>query len=146
MLGAILVGLMGWGMVRLFTLPNDVEANASKKTPTVAVTTPAPKPTAKKPVKTTPVKTSKPPAAGVVSLLLKARGDGSYVTVRNKKGIRLFQGLLGPGSTQTVTYKGEIRVTLESGSNVMVYVNGQRLIPESKRFTITPTGKLAKTD
>ncbi|HEY0470344.1 MAG TPA: helix-turn-helix domain-containing protein, partial [Kribbella sp.] len=30
--GAILVGLMGWGMVRLFTLPSDVEANASRST------------------------------------------------------------------------------------------------------------------
>jgi cytoskeleton protein RodZ len=145
-LGAILVGLMGWGMVRLFTLPNDVEANASKTTPTVAVTTPAPKPTAKKPVKTTPVKPVKPPVAGQVSLLLKARGDGSYVTVRNKKGVRLFQGLLGPGSTQTVVYKGEIRVTLGSGSNMMVYVNGRRVVPEAKRFTITAAGTLAKTD
>jgi cytoskeletal protein RodZ len=145
-LGAILVGLMGWGMVRLFTLPNDVEANASKSTPTVAVTTPAPKTTPKPPIKSTPVKPTKPPVAGPVKLILKARGDGSYVTVRNAKGLKLFQGTIGPGSTQTVTYKGEIRVTLENGGNVMVYVNGQKVVPEAKRFTITAAGKLATAE
>jgi cytoskeletal protein RodZ len=142
-LGAILVALMGWGMVRLFTVPNDIEANASKTTPTVAVTTPAAKPTPKPPVKTTPVKPAKPPADGPVKVILKARGDGSYVTVRNAKGLRLFQGTIGPGSTQTVTYKGEIRITLENGANVMVYVNGLKVVPESRRFTITAEGKLA---
>lgn len=141
-LGAILVALMGWGMVRLFTVPNDIEANASKSTPTVAVTTPTAKPTPKPPVKTTPPKPAKPPANGPVKLILKARGDGSYVTVRNAEGLRLFQGTIGPGSTQTVTYKGEIRVTLENGTNVMVYINGTKVVPDSKRFTITPAGKL----
>ncbi|WP_344221596.1 helix-turn-helix domain-containing protein [Kribbella sancticallisti] len=146
-LGAILIGLMGWGMVRLFTLPSDVEATASKTAPTVAVTTPAPKPTPKPSAKTTkPAPPAKPAVPGQVRLILKARGDGSYVTVRNAKGLKLFQGLLGPGSIQTVVHKGEIRVSLENGSNVAVYINGLRVIPEDKRFTITPTGKLAPTD
>jgi cytoskeleton protein RodZ len=141
-LGAILVALMGWGIMRLFTLPSDVEANASKTTPTAAVTTPAaPKPTAKPTVKpSTPVK----PAAPLrTKLLLTARGDGSYVTIRNSKGIKLFQGVLGQGATQTINYAGEIRVTLESGGNITVYINGAKVTPPAKRFTILPNGKIA---
>jgi cytoskeleton protein RodZ len=142
-LGAILVGLMGWGMVRLFTLPSDVEANASKTTPTPVVTTPAPKVTAKPSVK--PKVPAKPPvASGIVKLTLTARGDGSYVTVRNSRGVRLFQGRLGPGSTQTIVNKGEMRVSLVNGSNITVLINNKKSIPPSKRFTVLPTGKLTK--
>jgi cytoskeleton protein RodZ len=141
-LGAILVGLMGWGMVRLFTLPSDVEANASKTTPPPVVTTPAPKVTAKSPTKPP----AKPPVVkpSIVKLTLTARGDGSYVTVRNSKGIRLFQGRLGPGSTQTIVNKGEMRVSLVDGGNITVLVNNKRSIPPAKRFTVTLTGKLTK--
>ncbi|MEV8372057.1 RodZ domain-containing protein [Kribbella sp. NPDC056861] len=143
-LGAILVGLMGWGMVRLFTLPSDVEANASKTTPTAAVTTPAPKPTAKPTLQPTiPAKPTKPAAPLRTKLVLTARGDGSYVTIRNSKSQKLFQGVLGPGSTQTINYAGEIRVTLENGSNITVFINGTKTTPPSKRFTILPTGKIA---
>jgi cytoskeletal protein RodZ len=143
-LGAILVGLMGWGMVRLFTLPNDVEANASKTTPTPAVTTPAPKAPAKSPTK--PKAPAKPPVVkpGTVKLTLTARGDGSYVTVRNSDGIRLFQGRLGPGSTQTIVNKGEMRVSLVNGGNITVLINNKKSIPPSKRFTVTATGQLTK--
>lgn len=143
-LGAILVGLMGWGMVRLFTLPSDVEANASK-TPTAVVTTPAAKPVAKPPVQpSVPVKPN-PTVSGQVKLTLAARGDGSYITVRTAKGLKLFQGLLGPGSTQTVVYKGAIRVSLTNGGNVTVLVNGKKVAPQSKRFTVTAAGKLEKS-
>jgi hypothetical protein len=92
------------------------------------------------------VKPAQPPIPSRVKLTLTARGDGSYVTVRNAKGRKLFQGTLGPGSTQTVVYKGEIRVLLENGGNVTVFINNAKVIPESKRFTITPTGKLAKPE
>lgn len=142
--GAILVGLMGWGMVRLFTLPNDVEANASRTTPTPAVTTPAPKPTTKPTVPpTVPVK-PKPPVSRNVKVTLTAKGDGTYVTLRNYHGTRLFQGLLGPGSTQTVSYPGSIRVSLGSAANVTIFVNGKRLATKAERFMITPTGAIAK--
>ena len=140
--GAILVGLMGWGMVRLFTLPSDVEANASKTTPTVAVTTPLPKARPKPSVKPAAPKPVKPAVPAATKLTLTARGDGSYVTIRNAKGLKLFQGLLGPGSTQTITYKGEIRVNLENGTNITVFVNGTKATPPNKRFTILPTGNL----
>lgn len=143
-LGAILVALMGWGIMRLFTLPSDVEANASKTTPTAAVTTPAVKPSAKPTAKpTTPAKPHKPAAPLRTKLSLTARGDGSYVTIRNSKGIKLFQGVLGPGSTQTINYAGEIRVTLESGGNITVYINNAKVTPPAKRFTILPSGKIA---
>jgi cytoskeleton protein RodZ len=143
-LGAILVGLMGWGMVRLFTLPSDVGANASRTTPTAAVTTPAPKPTTKPVTKpTVPVK-PKPPVSNRVKVTLTASGEGSYVTLRNYYGERLFQGLLGPGSSQTLEYPGSIRVSLGAASNVTIYINGKRVTPKSKRFMITPTGAIAK--
>ncbi|WBQ02483.1 helix-turn-helix domain-containing protein [Kribbella sp. CA-293567] len=143
-LGAILVGLMGWGMVRLFTLPSDVEANASKTSPTPVVTTPAPKPTAKAPIRpTSPVQPAKPATPLRTKLVLTARGDGSYITIRNSKNLKLFQGVLGPGSTQTINYAGEIRVTLENGTNITVFINGTKTTPPSKRFTILPAGKIA---
>ena len=143
-LGAILVGLMGWGMVRLFTLPSDVEANASKTSPTPVVTTHAPKVTAKPTAKPKPP--AKPPVVkpSSVKLTLTARGDGSYVTVRNSEGIRLFQGRLGPGSTQTIVNKGEMRVSLVDGGNITVLINNKKSIPPSKRFTVTLMGKIAK--
>ncbi|TCM50249.1 RodZ domain-containing protein [Kribbella sp. VKM Ac-2568] len=143
-LGAILVGLMGWGMVRLFTLPSDVEANASKTAPTPVVTTPAPKVTVKPSAKPKPP--AKPPVVkpGIVKLTLTARGDGSYVTVRNSRGVRLFQGRLGPGSTQTIVNKGEMRVSLVNGGNITVLINNKLSIPPAKRFTITSTGKLTR--
>ncbi|TWD83593.1 uncharacterized protein DUF4115 [Kribbella amoyensis] len=143
-LGAILVGLMGWGMVRLFTVPNDVEANASKTTPTVAVTTPTAKPSAPKPPAKPTVKPT--PKSPKVVITLKAARDGSYVTLRNYYGERLFQGLLGRGSTQTVTYPGSIRVTVGNIGNLAVFVNGQRVYPKTERFMITPTGAIAKAD
>jgi cytoskeleton protein RodZ len=142
-LGAILVGLMGWGMVRLFTLPSDVEANASRTTPTVAVTTPTPKaPVAKPPPK--PATKPKAPVSNRVVVTLRATSDGSYVTLRNFHGLRLFQGLLGPGSTQTVTYPGSIRVSLGVPGNITVFVNGKQIQPKTARFMITPTGTIQK--
>ena len=142
-LGAILVGLMGWGMIRLFTLPSDVEANASRSTPTASVTAPVVKPTVTKP----PVKATtrpKPPVSKRVTVTLKAARDGSYVTLRNYDGLKLFQGLLGPGSTQTVSYPGTIRVTLGSVGNIAITINGKPVTPKAKRFTITPTGAVQK--
>lgn len=141
--GAILVCLMGWGMIRLFTLPNDIEANASRTTPTVAVTTPSAKPTVTKPVPKPPVKPVKP-AAKRVKLTLTATKDGSYVTLRNFHGLKLFQGLLGPGSSQTVVYPGTIRVTLGSLANISIRINDKPVAPKSKRFTISPTGAIQK--
>ncbi|QNE23316.1 DUF4115 domain-containing protein [Kribbella qitaiheensis] len=141
--GAILVCLMGWGMIRLFTLPSDVEANASRTTPTVAVTTPSAKPTVTKTVAKPPVKPAKP-VTKKVKLTLTATKDGSYVTLRNFHGLKLFQGLLGPGSSQTVVYPGSIRVTLGSLANITIHINDKPAAPKSKRFTITPTGAIQK--
>jgi cytoskeletal protein RodZ len=143
--GAILVGLMGWGMVRLFTLPSDVEANASRSTPTVAVTTPTAKPiVAKPPVK--PAPTPKAPVPHKIKLTLTAARDGSYVTLRNFHGLMLFQGLLGPGSSQTVVYPGTIRVTLANRGNVSVAVDDKPVNPQAGRFLVTPTGAIRKTN
>ena len=145
-LGAILVSLMGWGLVRLFTLPSDIEANASRTTPTAAVTTPVAKPSAKPTVKpTVPVK-PKPPVSNRLKLTLTASGEGSYVTLRNYHGLKLFQGKLGPGSTQTLVYPGSIRVTLGSTTNVAIYVNDKRVMPKAKRFMIRPTGAIDMTN
>ena len=141
--GAILVSLMGWGMVRLFTLPSDIEANAgAKSTPTVAVTTPAPKAT---PKPTTP-KPVKPVVPTKTKLTLTAKDDGSYVTLRDKKGKRLFQGLLGPGSTQTVTATGDIRVTVGVPANLVVTINNHRQTTNLYRFIAHPNGTLTKPD
>jgi cytoskeleton protein RodZ len=141
--GAILVCLMGWGMIRLFTLPSDIEANAPRTTPTIAVTTPSPKPTPTKPSVKPPVTPVKP-AAKNVKLTLTATKDGSYVTLRNFHGLKLFQGLLGPGSSQTVVYPGSIRVSLGSLANITIRINDKPAAPKSKRFTITPTGTIQK--
>jgi len=144
--GAILVSLMGWGMVRLFTLPSDIEANASKTASTTpAVTTPAaPKPTPK-PTPKTPKQTPKPPVSDHVKLVLIAKGDGSYVTLRNSKGKRLFQGLLGAGSTQTINNKGSVRVSVGVPANLTMTLNGKRLRTTLYRFTIKPDGTIQKS-
>jgi cytoskeleton protein RodZ len=143
-LGAILVALMGWGMVRLFTLPSDIEATASKTTSsTPAVTTPVPKATPKPTPKPTRHISPKPTRT---KLSLTARGDGSYVTIRNKNGKRLFQGLLGPGSTQTVTATGDIRVTVGVPANLVVTINNKRQTTELYRFIAHPNGTLTKPD
>jgi cytoskeleton protein RodZ len=143
--GAILVGLMGWGMVRLFTLPSDVEANASRTaSPTPAVTTPAPKPTATRPPPVKPTTPAKPKPATKVVVVLKSTGEGTYVTLRNYYGEVLFQGLLGTGSTQTVTYPGSIRVSVGALENLTITINGRPTTPTSKRFIITPTGTIQK--
>lgn len=142
--GAILVSLMGWGMVRLFTLPSDIEANASKTaTTTPTVTTPTPKPTPKP----TGHKSSTPAKPPVLKteLRLSARGEGTYLTVRDKKNRRLFQGRLGPGIAQSVTSSGDIRVTVGNPANLIVTLNGQRRSTKLYRFTAHPNGTLTKT-
>ena len=140
-LGAILVALMGWGMVRLFTLPSDVEATAARSAPTAAVTTLTVKPIVKPSVKPTVVK---PPVSNRLKLTLTAAGDGSYVTLRNYHGLKLFQGQLGPNSSQTITYPGSIRVTLDVPDNIGVFVNDKRVYPKQGQFRITPTGTIDK--
>jgi cytoskeleton protein RodZ len=140
LLGAILVALMGWGMVRLFTLPSDVEATAA---PTAAVTTPTGKPTVKPTVvKPPPVK---PSVSNRLKLTLTAAGNGSYVTLRNYHGVKLFQGLLGPTSSQTITYPGSIRVTVAKPSNIRVFVNDKRVYTKAGRYMISATGAIDKT-
>ncbi|ADB32057.1 conserved hypothetical protein [Kribbella flavida DSM 17836] len=140
--GAVLVGLMGWGMVRLFTVPNDVEASATATTATPVVTTPAPKPVGAKP----PVKPAATPAGpstpSRLVVTLKAANGGTYVTLRNFFGEKLFQGLLGTGSTQTVTYPGTIRVSVGSTDNLVLFINGQQTDLTAERFLITPTGTI----
>jgi cytoskeletal protein RodZ len=140
--GAILVCLMGWGMIRLFTLPSDIEANASKSTPTVAVT-PSAKPTVAKPPAKPPVKPVKP-AATKLKVTLTGSKNGAYVTLRDYHGLKLFQGLLGPGSSQTVVYPGSIRVTLGSLTNLTLRINDKPAVLKFKRFLITPTGTVQK--
>jgi cytoskeleton protein RodZ len=142
LLGAILVALMGWGMVRLFSLPSDVEATAAPSAPVAAVTMPTRKPT----VKPTVVKPSpvKPSVSNGLKLTLTAAGNGSYVTLRNFHGVKLFQGLLGPHSSQTITYPGSIRVTVGVPSNIGVFVNDKRVYPKQGRFMITAAGAINK--
>ncbi|TDW23188.1 helix-turn-helix domain-containing protein [Kribbella kalugense] len=143
--GAILVILMGWGMVRLFTLPSDIEANASKTTTTATVTTPTPKPPAKPTVQpTTKPTTAKPPVLKT-ALTLTAKGDGTYLTVRDKKNRRLFQGKLSPGIAQSVTSSGDIRVTVGNPANLIVTLNGKRVPTKLLKFTAHPNGTLSKT-
>jgi len=142
--GAILVSLMGWGMVRLFTLPSDIEANASKTaTTTPTVTTPTPKPTPK-PTARTSSTPAKPPVLKT-ELTLTARGEGTYLTVRDKKNRRLFQGRLSPGIAQSVTSSGDIRVTVTTPANLIVTLNGQRRSTKLYRFTAHPDGTVTKT-
>ena len=146
LVGAILVILMGWGMVRLFTLPSDIEANASKTaTATATVTTPTPKPTPQPSVQPTKTPTSAKPPALKTSLTLTAKGNGTYLTVRDKKNRRLFQGRLGPGIAQSVTSSGDIRVTVGNPANLVVVLNGKQIPTKLYRFTAHPDGTLSKT-
>lgn len=143
--GAILVGLMGWGMVRLFTLPSDVEATASKTaSSTPAVTTVTPKTTPKPTEQLTTPKPTKPPVPTKTKLTLHAKGDGSYVTVRDKKGKRLFQGLLGTGTTQSITATGDIRVSAGVPANLSITVNGHTHSIKLYRFIAHPDGTVTK--
>jgi RodZ C-terminal domain len=129
-------------MVRLFTLPSDIEANASKTTTTAAtVTTPTPKPTPT--VRPTRTPSKKPPVLKT-ELTLTAKGDGTYLTVRDKKGKRLFQGHLSPGIAQSVTTTGDIRITVGIPANLIVTLNGKRLDTKLYRFTAHPNGTLTK--
>ncbi|MEU4291617.1 helix-turn-helix domain-containing protein [Kribbella sp. NPDC026596] len=143
--GAILVSLMGWGMVRLFTLPNDIEANASKTaTTTATVTTPTPKPTPKPSASPTRTATKKPPVLKT-ELVLTAKGDGTYLTVRDRKNKRLFQGHLGPGIAQSVTSAGDIRISVGNPANLIVTLNGKRINTKLYRFYAHANGTLSKS-
>ncbi len=143
--GAILIGLMGWGMVRLFTVPSDVEANAGKTaSSTPVVTTATPKATPKPSEQPTTRKPTKPPVPTKTKLTLHAKGDGSYVTVRDKKGKRLFQGLLGTGTTQSITATGDIRVSAGVPANLSITVNGHTHSTKLYRFIAHPDGTVTK--
>lgn len=144
LLAAVLVGLLGWGMIRLFTLPGDGQASAAQTSPTVAAITPSTRPAPAKPSVLRPPSVKPKPVPTKLKLTLTAKGDGSYVTLRDARGRRLFQGLLGPSSAHSITYPGSIRVTLGAVRNVNVIANGTRLQPKTGRFTITMTGTLAK--
>ncbi|GAA1553513.1 helix-turn-helix domain-containing protein [Kribbella hippodromi] len=144
--GAILVSLMGWGMVRLFTLPSDIEANASKTATTSAtVTTPTPKATPKPTAKPTRTPTKAKPPVLKTELTLTARDSGTYLTVRDRKNNRLFQGHLSPGIAQSVTSAGDIRVTAGNPGNLIVMLNGKRQSTTLTRFTAHPDGTVTKT-
>ena len=142
--GAILVSLMGWGMVRLFTLPSDIEANASKTastTPTVTTPTPTPTPTPTVRKTVTPTK----PQIQRTRLILTAKGEGTYLTVRDRKGRRLFQGRVGPGIAQSVTSAGDIRISVGNPANLIVTLNGERITTKLYRFTAHVDGTITKT-
>jgi cytoskeleton protein RodZ len=146
MVGAILVILMGWGMVRLFTLPSDIEANASKTAVTTAtVTTPIPKAPSTPTVRPTKKPATAKPPVLMTSLTLTAKNDGTYLTVRDKKNRRLFQGRLSPGIAQSVTSSGDIRVTVGNPGNLIVTLNGKRVPTKLYKFTAHPNGTLSKT-
>ena len=143
--GAILVSLMGWGMVRLFTLPSDIEANASKTaTTTATVTTPTPKPTPQPTVKPTKKPSAKPPVLKA-ELTMTAKNDGTYLTVRDRTDRKIFQGRLSPGIAQSVTSAGDIRVQVGNPSNLIVVLNGKRIPTTLTKFTAHPNGTLTKT-
>jgi cytoskeletal protein RodZ len=145
--GAILVSLMGWGMVRLFTLPSDIEANASKTATTSAtVTTPTPTPKPKKPtVKPSKHPSSTKPPVLMARLTMTAKGDGTYLTVRDRTNRKLFQGRLSPGIAQSVSSAGDIRVTVGNPANLVVVLNGKRVPTKLYKFTAHPNGTLSKT-
>ncbi|MGW6198992.1 helix-turn-helix domain-containing protein [Kribbella sp. NPDC055110] len=144
--GAILVILMGWGTVRLFSLPSDIEANASRTaTTTATVTTPTPKASPQPTVRPTSRPTSAKPPVLRTSLTLTAQGDGTYLTVRDKKNRRLFQGRLSPGIAQSVTSSGDVRVTVGNPGNLIVVLNGKRIPTKLYKFTAHPNGTLSKT-
>lgn len=145
-IGAILVGLMGWGMVRLFTLPSDIEATASKTTPTPLVTPSKPRITVTPSQPGGTTKPSKPAAPKLVRLTLSGAYDGTYVTLRNHYGDYLFSGHLRSGSSQSISYGGLIKVTLDTPRNVRIFVNGVRVYPKVPRFTVRLTGAIEKPD
>jgi cytoskeleton protein RodZ len=141
--GAILVSLMGWGMVRLFTLPSDIEANASKTSATTpTVTTPTPKPTPTPTVKPTKKPSAKPPALRT-ALTMTAKGNGTYLTVRDRTNRKLFQGRLSPGIAQSVTSAGDIHVTVANPGNLVVVLNGKLVPTKLTKFTAHPNGTLS---
>jgi cytoskeleton protein RodZ len=138
LLAVILIGAMGWGLVRLFA-PSHADQTVDPPGAGHAVTTtPTARPPAKPTVPRPPATT--PPGARRVTLTLTATRDGSYVTLRNYHGVRLFQGLLGPSSSHTITYPGAIRVRLEVARNIGIFVNGKRVYPKARTFMITVAG------
>ncbi|GAA1613272.1 MULTISPECIES: helix-turn-helix domain-containing protein [Kribbella] len=144
--GAILVILMGWGMVRLFTLPSDIEANASKTATTSAtVTTPTPKPTPQPTVRPTKKPHTPKPPVLKTELTMTAKGDGTYLTVRDRTDRKIFQGKLSPGIAQSVTSAGDIRVQVGNPNNLIVVLNGKRVPTKLTKFTAHPNGTLTKT-
>ena len=146
-IGAILVGLMGWGMVRLFTLPSDIEASASRTTPTPLVTPSAPRITVTPSRPGNPGSTTRPSRPPrLVRLTLSGAYEGTYVTLRNHHGEQLFSGRLRSGSSQSITYGGLIKVVLDTPRNVRIFVNGQRVYPKAHRFTVRLTGAIEKPD
>ncbi|GAA3150156.1 cytoskeletal protein RodZ [Kribbella aluminosa] len=148
--GAILVILMGWGMVRLFTLPSDIEANASKTATTSAtVTTPAPTPTGAPSGRPTAQPTKKPaspkPPVLKTELTMTAKGNGTYLTVLDRTDRKIFQGRLTPGIAQSVTSAGDIRVQVGNPTNLVVVLNGKRVPTNLTKFTAHPNGTLTKS-
>jgi cytoskeleton protein RodZ len=139
-MGAILVGLMGWGMVRLFTLPKGVEATAVPSTPTPSVTvTSTATPTPRPPVQPTPK-----PRPTSVRLTVVADNDGTYLLLRNFNGKYLFSGSLTRGVQQTLTYKGMILVTVDVPKNARFFVNGKQVFPKDRRFNVLLDGTFRK--
>jgi cytoskeleton protein RodZ len=142
-MGAILVGLMGWGMVRLFTLPNDVEATATPSTPATPsvtvtrVTTAVPKPVAR------PSKRPKPKPTSV-RLTVVADHGGTYLLLRNFNGEYLFSGSLTRGVQQSLAYKGMILVTVDVPKNARYYINGKQVFPKERRFNVLLDGTFKK--
>lgn len=137
-MGAILVGLMGWGMVRLFSLPNDVEATATPSTPTpsVTVTHVTTAPPSKQP--------AKKPKPTAVRLTVVGDKAGTYLLLRNFNGEYLFSGTLTRGVQQSLTYKGMILVTVYQPKNAKFYINGKLVHPKDKRFNVLLTGGFKK--
>jgi cytoskeleton protein RodZ len=140
-LGAILVGLMGWGMVRLFTLPNDVEATAGPSSPTPSVTETRITITPTTPVQTTPTPKPKPTK---VRLTVVAENTGAYLVLRNFNGEYLFSGSLTKGVQQSLTYKGMILVTVDVPKNARYYINGTQIFPKVRRFNVLLDGTFKK--
>lgn len=140
-MGAILVGLMGWGMVRLFTLPSDVEASAMQGAPAPSVTVTQTKKVTPPPVRRTAEPKPKPTR---VRLTVVADHEGTYLALRNFNGDYLFSGSLTRGVQQTLTYKGLIRVTVEVPRNARYFVNGKRVYPKMRRFTVNLDGTVEK--
>jgi cytoskeleton protein RodZ len=142
LLAAILIAGMGWGLVRLLA-PSNADQTVDQPAPQHAVTTtPTARPPAKPTVPRPPVTT--PTGARRVTLTLTATGAGSYVTLRNYHRERLFEGLLGPSSSHTITYPGAIRVNLEVARNIGIFVNGKRVYPNTRTFMITVAGAVAR--